>query len=59
MLVMSEILLSLVVGLVLGMIFTALKLPIPAPPVLSGIIGIFGIYLGNHAYQWIIKAFFS
>lgn len=43
---MSEILLSLATGAVVGAIFTLLKLPVPAPGVFAGIIGIFGIYLG-------------
>jgi len=47
--------LALVTGLVVGLIFSAVKLPIPAPPVLPGIIGIFGIYLG--ALLW--KSFTS
>lgn len=56
---MSEILLALFAGLLVGVIFSAVKLPLPAPPVLSGIIGIVGIYLGGQLYQWILKSFFS
>ncbi|GLX86318.1 XapX domain protein [Thalassotalea loyana] len=56
---MTEILLALVTGIVVGIVFTALKLPIPAPPVLSGIVGIFGVYLGNVGYNWIVERFFS
>ncbi|WP_018969709.1 XapX domain-containing protein [Rubritalea marina] len=56
---MSEVLLSLGVGILIGVIFTALKLPIPAPPVLAGIMGILGIYLGNKLYQWVLESFFS
>jgi XapX domain-containing protein len=37
---------ALIVGLVTGLIFARLRLPIPAPPTLSGILGIIGIYLG-------------
>lgn len=33
-------------GFVVGVIFSALRLPIPAPQVIQGIAGIFGIYLG-------------
>ena len=43
---MLEILKAFAVGIVIGAIFTFLKLPIPAPGVLVGVIGIFGIYLG-------------
>lgn len=56
---MTEILLALFAGLLVGIVFSAVKLPLPAPPVLSGIIGIVGIYLGGHLYQWVIKSFFS
>ena len=36
---------SLSVGLVCGIVFSLLSLPIPAPGVLSGILGIIGIYV--------------
>jgi XapX domain-containing protein len=54
---MTEIIFSLAVGLVIGIIFTALKLPIPAPPVLAGIMGIVGIYCGNQLYLKILTLF--
>lgn len=38
--------LALITGIVAGGIFTALKLPLPAPPTLPGIMGITGIFLG-------------
>ena len=34
-------------GMICGALFTVLKLPIPAPPVLSGIMGIIGVWLGH------------
>lgn len=37
---------ALAVGAVVGVIFARLHLPIPAPPTLTGILGIVGIYLG-------------
>ena len=37
---------ALATGTVVGIIFALLKLPIPAPSVLAGIMGIVGIYLG-------------
>ncbi|WP_096437695.1 XapX domain-containing protein [Alteribacter populi] len=43
---MQEILLALIAGLVVGVVFAIIKLPIPAPPAIAGIVGIFGIYLG-------------
>jgi len=39
--------LALITGLIAGLIFSAFKLPLPAPPVLPGVIGILGIYLGG------------
>lgn len=56
---MTESLISLAVGAFVGILFSALKLPLPAPSVLPGIVGIFGIYLGGIGYQWIIERFFS
>ena len=56
---MSELLLALFTGALVGVIFSFIKLPLPAPPVLSGIVGILGIYLGGMAYHWIIERFFS
>lgn len=56
---MQEILIATVTGLGVGLVFSAFKLPIPAPPVLSGIMGIVGIFLGAQLYQWIVKSFFS
>lgn len=41
-----EVLFAFLVGAVLGFIFIKLKLPIPAPPVLAGIMGIVGIWVG-------------
>lgn len=37
---------SLGVGVVTGLLFGVLNLPIPAPPMLAGVMGIVGIYLG-------------
>ncbi|ROQ21924.1 XapX domain-containing protein [Gallaecimonas pentaromativorans] len=41
-----QYLLALCAGLSAGAFFTWLKLPLPAPPTLSGIIGAFGVFLG-------------
>ncbi|NIY85030.1 XapX domain-containing protein [Vibrio hepatarius] len=56
---MNEVILATLAGFVVGVLFSAIKLPIPAPPVLSGVMGIVGVYLGGIAYQWIIERFFS
>lgn len=41
-----NILKAFVVGLVFGLAFTLLKLPIPAPDKLEGVVGIIGIFVG-------------
>ncbi len=33
-------------GVIVGVVFTLLKLPIPAPPVLAGVLGIVGVFVG-------------
>ena len=44
---MQSLFFALFAGFVVGIVFSAIKLPLPAPPVLSGILGIVGIYLGG------------
>ncbi len=56
---MNEIILALFAGALVGVLFSALKLPLPAPPVISGIMGIVGIYLGGLGFQWVVSRFFS
>lgn len=48
---MLEVLKSLLTGFVCGLVFSLLKLPIPAPGVLAGIAGIIGIFLGYVAIK--------
>lgn len=43
---MKDIILSIITGTVCGVVFALLKLPVPAPPVISGLMGIFGLWLG-------------
>lgn len=49
---MKILLLSILSGFIVGVVFALFKLPIPAPPALSGILGIVGIYLG---YKFVIS----
>ncbi|MCD8548796.1 MAG: XapX domain-containing protein [Aeromonadaceae bacterium] len=56
---MNELVLALVAGMVVGVLFSLLRLPIPAPPVLSGVMGIVGVYLGALGYHWLVDRFFS
>ncbi|AZR74052.1 XapX domain-containing protein [Anoxybacter fermentans] len=43
---MKDILLSTFTGMVVGVIFTVFKLPLPAPPTLASVMGVVGIFLG-------------
>ncbi|ACB60325.1 MULTISPECIES: XapX domain-containing protein [Exiguobacterium] len=50
---LQQILLSLLAGIICGVVFTALKLPIPAPPVFPAIVGIFGVFLGMKVFLFL------
>jgi len=52
-LMLQQILLSLLAGIICGVVFTALKLPIPAPPVFPAIVGIFGVFLGMKVFLFL------
>lgn len=43
---MKEMVLSLITGTVCGATFALFKLPVPAPTVIPGLLGILGIFLG-------------
>ncbi|MFB6096883.1 MAG: XapX domain-containing protein [Haloferacaceae archaeon] len=45
------VLLALLTGFLTGAAFAFLRVPIPAPPALPGVMGIVGIYLGYKAIQ--------
>ena len=51
---MKEILYTTLTGVAVGGVFSILKLPIPAPPVFAGLMGIVGLWTG---YALIQKAF--
>ncbi|MYL34392.1 DUF1427 family protein [Pontibacillus yanchengensis] len=42
-----EALLALLAGIVIGIVFKLIKLPLPAPPVLAGVLGVAGVYVGG------------
>ncbi|MGI9267717.1 MAG: XapX domain-containing protein [Akkermansiaceae bacterium] len=48
---------SLGTGLIVGLIFTACKLPLPAPPFFAGVMGIVGIWGGSKLWLLIEQAF--
>ncbi|MCL6573122.1 MAG: DUF1427 family protein [Bacillus sp. (in: Bacteria)] len=52
---MKEVTLALIAGIVVGMLFKFLKLPLPAPPVFSAVVGVFGVYFGGVLLEWITK----
>lgn len=56
---LSEVLLATISGILIGVLFTAIKLPVPAPPVLSGVMGVVGVYIGSILYSKIIFILFS
>lgn len=43
---MRDILMTTLVGTIVGGVFSAFKLPIPAPPVFAGLMGIVGLWIG-------------
>lgn len=43
---MNQAIMATISGLIVGGLFSFLNLPIPAPPTLSGVMGIVGIYVG-------------
>ena len=53
---MTVALASFGTGLVFGLVFTALKLPLPAPPVLAGVMGIFGIWAGGKLWPMLVES---
>ncbi|GEM05857.1 hypothetical protein HMI01_28450 [Halolactibacillus miurensis] len=55
---MKEIFLALFSGLLVGILFKFLKLPLPAPPVFSAVVGVFGVYFGGVVAEY-LRAFFS
>jgi XapX domain-containing protein len=52
---MYEVLLALGVGIAVGLLFSFLKLPLPAPPYLSAVMGVVGIFFGGVIYKWIME----
>jgi XapX domain-containing protein len=54
---MKEVVLALVAGLIVGIIFKFMRLPLPAPPVFSAVVGVFGVYFGGVIASWMVKFF--
>jgi len=51
--------LALLAGFLVGVLFSAIKLPLPAPPAIAGVVGILGIYLGHKAWVWVMESYFK
>jgi XapX domain-containing protein len=49
----AAVALALCTGLLAGALFASLRIPIPAPPNLAGVMGIVGIYLGYRVVNWL------
>lgn len=54
---MKETILALIAGLIVGVVFKFMKLPLPAPPVFSAVVGVFGVYFGGVLASWVVKFF--
>lgn len=54
---MRDVILALVAGIAVGILFKFLKLPLPAPPVFSAVLGVFGVYFGGVVADWMMKYF--
>ena len=46
---------ALFAGIIIGIIFNILKLPVPAPGTIQGILGIIGIFIGYETATYITK----
>jgi XapX domain-containing protein len=46
-------LLAIVAGAAVGVLFALMRLPIPAPPTIAGVLGIVGIFAG----YWLVTKF--
>ncbi|SDN11265.1 DUF1427 family protein [Bacillus sp. OK048] len=54
---MKDVILALIAGLIVGIVFKFMKLPLPAPPVFSAVVGVFGVYFGGVIASWVAKFF--
>lgn len=47
--------LSMLTGMLVGGLFVFIKLPVPAPPSIAGVAGIFGIFIGAEIAKIILE----
>jgi XapX domain-containing protein len=50
-----ELIISLLVGMAIGVVFAAMGLPLPAPGKLAGVLGIVGIFLGDKLAHMLLR----
>ena len=48
---LKEIIMTTITGMGVGAVFSLFKLPVPAPPVFAGLMGIYGLWLGYGLVQ--------
>lgn len=51
----KEVFLTTLTGMGVGAVFSIFKLPVPAPPVFAGLMGIFGLWMGYGIVQRIMS----
>ncbi|MFD0696463.1 XapX domain-containing protein [Paenibacillus sp. GCM10027628] len=54
---MKEVILAFVAGAIVGVVFKYLRLPLPAPPVFSAVMGVMGVYVGGRLVEWVNRLF--
>lgn len=52
---MVVMLISLLVGIVIGVVFKSMKLPVPVPHDFSGIVGLIGMFVGSALVDVVAK----
>ncbi|SKC56905.1 XapX domain-containing protein [Maledivibacter halophilus] len=52
--ILLEIIKPAIAGIVLGILFKKARLPLPAPPVLAGVIGILGVLIGGKLIEFFV-----
>lgn len=52
---MQEVLVSLAVGIIIGIIFKAVKLPVPVPHGWGGLLGLVGMFVGSELVSFIFN----
>lgn len=52
---MKAVLVSTFTGMIVGALFSVLKLPIPAPPTFASVMGVVGIFLGYVLVKYLLR----